>query len=207
MSLKDFKIGVMNDKGGVGKSALVQQIAMANDLQIVELDPYGNLSTRLNGVIVFEHGQKVNLPKSGGFIVDFGGFAHEQEDHIIKNLDIIIIPFTATAEAVETTYNMVGRISKTTTPVLFVANRVSKKDEKSIMSAFKLISPLLEEGANLGYIMESRTIQTAVNEQFSVIEKAKQGGLKGQPYRSMASQLQKLFEVIKNTEEGEVVNV
>ena len=205
--LTKLKIGVLNDKGGVGKSAIVQQIALANDLLIIELDPYGNLSTRLEGVTAFEQGEKVVLPKKGGFVVDFGGFAHEQEDAIIASLDVLCVPFTATAEAVETTYNMIARIKHIDIPILFIANRVVKKDEKASISAFKLFSKLLEDGANLGYIMESRTIQSAVNNAFNIIEVAKEKGIKGQPFKNMAGQLEQLFKTIKNTKNGEVLDV
>lgn len=202
-----MKIGFMNDKGGVGKSALAQQTAMANKLSIVELDPYGNLSSRLENVMAFEQGEKVVLPKKDAYVVDFGGFAHEDEDYIIEQLDVLCIPFTATAEAVETTYNMVSRIANTETPILFIANRVSKKDEKAIISAFGLFNTLLEDGANLSYIMESRTIQSSVNNSSNIIETAKQKGIKGQPYKNMARQLEKLFETITNTKNGEITNV
>ena len=202
-----LKIGFMNDKGGVGKSALTQQVALALGLKIIELDPYGNLSSRLENVTAYEQGQKVLLPKNESFVVDFGGFAHEQEDEIIAELDVLCVPFTATAEAVETTYNMISRIQETETPILFIANRVTKKDEKAIISAFELFSSLLEEGANLGYIMESRTIQTAVNNSYNIIGKSQEKGIKGQPYKNMASQLRKLSETITNTIEGEITNV
>jgi len=202
-----LKIGFMNDKGGVGKSALTQQVALALGLKIIELDPYGNLSSRLENVTAYEQGQKVLLPKNESFVVDFGGFAHEQEDEIIAELDVLCVPFTATAEAVETTYNMISRIQETETPILFIANRVTKKDENIIISAFELFSSLLEEGANLGYIMESRTIQTAVNNSYNIIGKSQEKGIKGQPYKNMASQLRKLSETITNTIEGEITNV
>jgi len=196
----------MNDKGGVGKSAITQQIAMANKLQIIELDPYGNLSSRFD-VTAYEQGEKVKLPKNENYVVDFGGFAHEQEDEIIEELDVICVPFTATAEAVETTYNMIDRIKDTKTPILFIANRVTKKDENAIISAFKLFSSLLEDGANLGYIMESRTIQTAVNNSYDIIEKSKEAGIAGQPYKNMAGQLEQLFDTIKKTKDGEITDV
>ena len=205
--MSKLKIGFMNDKGGVGKSALTQQIAMANNLPIIELDPYGNLSSRFDFVTAYEQGEKVVLPKEGGYVVDFGGFAHEDEDKIIEQLDVLCVPFTPTAEAVETTYNMINRIKNTTTPILCIANRVTKKDEEAVISAFSLFSSLLEDGANLGYITESRTIQTAVNNDYNIVDTAKQGGLKGQPYKKMAGQLANLFETIKNTENGEITNV
>ena len=194
----------MNDKGGVGKSAITQQIAMANKLPIIELDPYGNLSSRFDFVTAYEQGEKVKLPKDGGYVVDFGGFAHEQEDEIIDKLDVLCVPFTATSESVETTYNMINRIKSTKTPILFISNRVIQKDERAVITAFELFYELLENDANLGYIMESRTIQTAVNNSFNIIESSKQKGIKGQPYKNMASQLYQLFDKIKETAEREV---
>ena len=202
-----LKIGFASDKGGVGKSALTQQTALANNLPIIELDPYGNLSSRFDFVTAYEQGETVVLPKDGGYVVDFGGFAHEDEDAIIDELDVFCVPFTPTAEAVETTYNMINRIKDTETPILFIANRVTKKDKEAIISAFSLFSSLLEDGANLGYITESRTIQTAVNNDYNIVETAKQKGLKGQPYKKMAEQLKRLFKTIENTGNGEITNV
>ena len=176
-------------------------------MSIIELDPYGNLSSRLKNVTAYEQGQLVELPKEGGYVVDFGGFAHEQEDYLLAELDVFCIPFTPTEESVMTTYNMVKRLNEIETQILFIANRVTKKDEKAVLSAFKLFSSLLEDGANLGYIMESRAIQTAVNNRYNIVEKSKEKGIKGQPYKNMALQIQKLTETIRATVKGEIVNV
>lgn len=205
--MKDLKVGFINYKGGVGKSALAQQIAMGNNLPVIELDPYGNLSSRFENVTAFEQGQKVFLPQEGGYVIDFGGFAHEQEDEIIAHLDVLCVPFTTTAESVQTTYHMIERIKDINTPILFIANRVTVKDNIAVISAFKLFDELLENGSNLSHIRESRTIQSAVNNNYNIAEIAKQKGIKGQPYKNMAGQLKELFKVIENTKNGEITHV
>lgn len=192
---KRFKIGVMNDKGGVGKTAITQQLSMALKIPIIELDPYGNLSSRLSFVTCFEQGQKVII-EDKACVVDFGGFAHDQEDEIIAELDILVVPFFPTAESVETTYNMIDRLKENDIPIVFIANRVTKKDEKAVISAYSLFSEELEYGADLTYLTDSRTIQTAVNHSFNIIETANQKGIKGQPYKKMASQLSNVIYVI-----------
>ena len=205
MKIKDLKIGVLNDKGGVGKSAIVMQIALANNLKVIELDTYGNIAKRVPNTVSFEEGERVKLPRTGGYVVDFGGFAHTQEDYILSKLDVLVIPFLATAESVETTYNMIDRF-EIDIPILFVANRISKKDEKAVLSAFGLFNRVID-GANLSALTESRAIQSAINNGFDIVSASGQKGLKGQPYRKMAEQLKKLFEKIENTVEGEIVNV
>ena len=207
MSLGTLKIGVMNDKGGVGKTAITQQLAQGFGLQAVDLDPYGNLSTRIPNTLEIEQGEDLNqLPSA--FIADFGGFAHEDEDSVLDMLDIIVIPYIPTAESVETTYMMVQRISATITPILFVANRVVKnKDEEAIKKSFVLFSSLLEYGANLATIQDSRAITTAINGSFSVIKKSKERGLVGHQFKKIANSFINLEKKILKTIEGEIIDV
>ena len=198
-----MKIGIINDKGGVGKTAIAQQMSIDLGLSVIELDPYGNLSSRISNTDFYQLHDKIELIDN--CVVDFGGFAHPQEDTLLPSLDMVLIPYNPTVESVETTYNMLHRIKHIVdgiTPILFIANRVTIKDKEAIESSFALFAKNLKHGASLVSIQDSKALVNAINGGYSVIEKSKSKGLVGYQNKKIASSFEELYLTIDKIFQG-----
>jgi len=198
IDLSKSKIGVIGHKGGVGKSTLAMQIALACGLKIVDLDAYGTLGSRLDNVLSFGEDEEIYLPKNG-YVVDFGGYAHQLEDDIIAELDLLIVPFYPDELIVETTYNMLNGFEENDTPILFVANRIKTKDEKLAQSAVELFDSLAEsQTTSFATIYASDAIVSATRGDYSVVAKALTGkGLEQSNNITVAMQFLELFKQIQ----------
>lgn len=197
LNFSSLKIGVLNHKGGVGKSVITMQIALTFGLEIVDIDSYGTLETRLENVSSFEEKEDLYLPESG-YVIDFGGYAHELEDDIIAELDVIVVPYYPDDLNVTTTYNMLEGFEDNNTPIIFVANRIKHgKDEKLSRSAYNIFVELMNIRTEYVEIFVSDAIPTAVRTDSSVVKKAMNGdGLEPSNNISIALQYLELFKTI-----------
>jgi len=189
-----MNITICNFKGGVGKSLIAHQLITSFNFKGVEIDPYGNLADRLpNRVIKVDLSEK-ELGNFENTIFDFGGFNDIKLEQAIKQSNLIIIPFNATVETLQSTIDTINAIKEYDRPILFIANMVQKiKDIKEINVIFYDV---------LGFECEiftmplSAAYQTAINENVSVIELAKGGGLKAFAYKKAANNIMALKECI-----------
>jgi len=192
-----MKIIIHNDKGGVGKSTYATQIALYFDATIMEMDPYGVLTKTLGTDRVYKVGLNEDVPeiKEGDVVYDFGGFDDARLSSIAKNADLIIIPFNPTINALGTTLESYKRARELNVPILFIVNAFIK--EQDAEDAIEFIKENTMDDIDFFMVPHTRALQTAENEGESIIELAKQTGLKKHTYKKISSTMLELMNVIK----------
>lgn len=198
----DHNIVICNFKGGVGKSLIAHQLITSYDYKGIEIDPYGSLSLRLPQKV-----QKVDIYASElpeitkNTIFDFGGFDDLKLEQSIKLSSLVIIPFIPTFESVQGTIDTVNMIKNIdppleslNVPVLFLANMSQKQND--INEAYNLFKNELKTNIALFTMPLSVALQTAINENRSIIEMAQGKGLRAYAYKKAASIIIELHDTI-----------
>lgn len=189
-----MNITICNFKGGVGKSLIAHQLITGFGYNGVEVDPYGDLSERLEGKVTF---QKLNKKLDENYentVFDFGGFDDKNIKRAVKQSDLIIIPFVPTPESVQGTIKTLNVVAEFDTPILFVANMGQKaQDIKDVEFVFQEI---LGFDVDIFELPLSVALQTAIFENKSVLELADQKGLKRFAYQKAAGHIADLHSRI-----------
>lgn len=191
---------ICNFKGGVGKSLIAHQLITSFNYRGVEIDPYGSLSLRLPDRVVKVDIYDKELPEIiENTVFDFGGFDDHKLEQSIELSSIILIPFIPTLESVQgtiDTINIIKNINSPDIPVLFISNMSQKQND--INEAYGLFKKELKNNAGLFSMPLSIALQTAINENKSVIEMAQGKGLKAYSYRKAASIIMELHDKIQD---------
>lgn len=191
-----MNIVICNFKGGVGKSFIAHQLITSFDFNGVEIDPYGNLSERLEDKVEKIDILEQKLGQYENTIFDFGGFNDIKLGQAIKQSDLIIIPFNATVETLQSTIDTINIVKDYDKPILFVANMIQKpEDIKEVSVVFR---DVLGFDCEIITLPISAAFQTAINQNVSVLELANAGGLKSFAYKKAASNILELKESIDN---------
>ncbi len=191
-----MNITVCNFKGGVGKSLIAHQLITSFGFKGVEIDPYGSLSDRLpEQVTRIDLSEKV-LPECENTIFDFGGFNDLKIEQAVRQSQLIIIPFNATIETLQSTIDTINVVKEFDTPILFVANMIQKPED--IDEVKVIIQDVLGFECEIFMIPVSAAYQTAINQNTSVLELADAGGLKSFAYKKAAACIRELKECIDN---------
>jgi cellulose biosynthesis protein BcsQ len=192
-----MQIAIYNQKGGAGKTMLSTQLALYFDATIVELDPYGMLTQTLENDRVLKLNLDEHVPSftEGDVIYDFGGFDDVRLNQL-NNLDLIIIPFQPTINALGTTLKSYHRVSKLNCPILFVINGYINSTD--VTDAVEFISEQIGEQIEYFAIPHTRALQTAENSASSIVALSEAGGLKGHTYKKIASVFNEFFIVVEN---------
>ncbi|TQV61497.1 MAG: ParA family protein [Sulfurovum sp.] len=189
-----MNITICNFKGGVGKSLIAHQLITSFGFDGVEIDPYGSLAERLpDKVIKVDLSQRV-LKKFKNTIFDFGGFNDIKIEQAIKQSQLIIIPFNATIETLQSTIDTVNIIKEFDKPILFVANMVQKAED--IEEVNVIIQDVLGFECEIFIMPVSVAYQTAINRNVSILELANAGGLKAFAYKKASANLLELKTII-----------
>jgi cellulose biosynthesis protein BcsQ len=190
-----MNITISSFKGGVGKSMIAHQLITGFGYKGVEVDPYGSLAVRLplDVVSVPINTKKLNTGYENT-IFDFGGFDDIKLEQAVLMSDLVIVPFIPTVETIQATLDTLLKLQKLNKPILLVANMVHKEEDVApSLSAFY---------EYLGFEMEcfviktSVGLQSAINENKSIIEMSKSGGIMGFTYKKYADVLQELHKTI-----------
>jgi len=206
MSRSLVTVGI-NGKGGVGKTMIGYNWAIGGAFRgkkrfIIELDTTGNMAERFPDIATFIAPNKnFEIPKGMDVYIDMGGYEDHREDYLLEKADLIIVPFVPSYENVITTVRTLERIRHHQTPFLFVANMVNKtkKTEKLIDAAIMEFRKVLgNRDVELFVLPQSEALRTAVNESISVQELATRDGIKGKPYKTMATKVDELDELIES---------
>ncbi len=191
-----MQIIIYNQKGGVGKSMLATQIALHFDTTIIELDPYGMLTSTLDErVVKVDLNEKIPKVKSGDVIYDFGGFDDIRLDKLAKKADLVIIPFNPTINSLGTTLDSYIRVKELEVPVLFVPNAYIK--ENDVEDAISFLIENTQDEIDYFSIPHTRALQTAENEGISIIDLANSSGLKKHTYKKISKIMKNLMAKIK----------
>ncbi len=124
-----MNITICNFKGGVGKSLIAHQLITSYEFNGVEIDPYGNLSDRLPEKVSKIDLSEKNLGQFENTIFDFGGFNDVKIEQAIKQSNLVIIPFNATVETLQSTIDTINVVKEFDRPILFVANMIQKPED------------------------------------------------------------------------------
>ena len=188
---------IANFKGGVGKSLTAHQLITGFGFKGIEVDPYGSLATRLPDDVVHVRLDE-DLPDLAGIeddiLFDFGGFDDEKLATAAAISNLIIVPFIATLESVQTTVETLHRLKEFEKPILFVANMTNK--EQDAADSLLAFQEVLGYEVEVYYLPMSVGLQTAINENKSIMELAKQPGLAGFAYKKAAAAMSGLHDVI-----------
>lgn len=190
-----MNITIAQFKGGMGKSMIAHQLITGFGYKGVEIDPYGSLADRLPDTVMGVSISEKQLTKpSENTIFDFGGFDDIKIDQAISYSDLVIVPYVPTVESVQSTIDTLQRISKCNKPILLIANMALKKED--IADASAVFFEVLGYEVETFFIPMSPTLQTAINENKSVISLAQQPGIKAYAYKKMAAIIQELHHII-----------
>lgn len=194
-----MNITIVNFKGGVGKSMIAHQLITGFGFRGCEVDPYGSLSDRLpDRVRRIEIQEKYLSEPSEETIFDFGGFDDIKLDQAISYSDLIIIPFIPTLETIQGTVDTLVRVASANKPILMVPNMSQK--ENDINDAKFVYEETLGFEVELFPIPMSVALQTAINENRSIIDLSQQGGIKGYAYKKSANIIRDLHAKIREYE-------
>ncbi len=191
-----MNITICNFKGGVGKSLIAHQLITSFSFNGVEIDPYGNLADRLPSKVKnIDINEKV-LNNYENTIFDFGGFNDIKLEQAIKQSDLVIIPFNATIETLQSTVDTINVVKDYDKPILFIANMVQKPND--IEEVNIIIQDILGFECEIFIMPVSAAYQTAINQNMSLLELANSGGIKAFAYKKAAENIKKLKECIDN---------
>ena len=191
-----MNITICNFKGGVGKSLIAHQLITSFGFNGVEIDPYGNLSERLQDQVSKIDLSAKSLQNYENTIFDFGGFNDVKLKQAVDQSELIIIPFNATIETLQSTIDTINVVKEFDKPILFVANMVQKSED--IKEINIIIQDLLGCECEIFTIPMSVALQTAINQNVSVVKLASGGGLKSFAYKKSASTITDLKRSIDN---------
>lgn len=190
-------IVICNFKGGVGKSLTAHQLITGFGYKGIEVDPYGSLADRLPNDVIHV-GLKDQLPDLSDIdekvIFDFGGFDDPKLEQAAALSGLIIVPFIATLESVQTTVETLHRIKGFNKPILFVANMTHK--EQDAADSILAFQEVLGYDVEVFYLPMSVGLQTAINENKSILDLANQGGIAGFAYKKAADSMRALHNKI-----------
>lgn len=194
-----MNITIVNFKGGVGKSMIAHQLITGFEFRGCEIDPYGSLSDRLPERVERIDIQQKHIPRpEGEMIFDFGGFDDIKLDQAISYSDLIIIPFIPTLETIQGTVDTLVRVASANKPILMVPNMSQK--ENDIQDAKFVFEETLGFEIEMFPIPMSVALQTAINENRSILELAKQGGIKAYAYKKSSKLMDDLHSKIREYE-------
>ncbi|WP_199201773.1 ParA family protein [Nitratiruptor sp. YY09-18] len=187
-------ITICNFKGGVGKSLIAHQLITSFGYKGVEIDPYGSLAQRLP-----QHVEKIDIdakvvPEVDNAIFDFGGFDDIKLDLAIQRSNLVIIPFIPTLESVQGTVDTLNKVKLFDKPILMVANMVQKPAD--VEDARFVFTDVLQSDVEIFSIPLSIALQTAINENRSIIELANQGGIRAYAYKKASKIIDELNSLI-----------
>jgi len=192
-------ITIVNFKGGVGKSMIAHQLITGFGFEGCEIDPYGSLSDRLPDRVNRIDIRQKDIPKPDRETVfDFGGFDDIKLDQAIQFSDLIIIPFIPTLETIQGTVDTLVRVASMNKPILMVPNMSQK--ENDIKDAKFVFEETLGFEVEMFMLPISVALQTAINENKSIIELSQQGGIKAYAYKKSSKLIRDLHEKIREYE-------
>jgi len=194
-----MNITIVNFKGGVGKSMIAHQLITGFGFQGCEIDPYGSLSERIPGKVNrIDIREKYLAKPTAETVFDFGGFDDIKLDQAIGYSDLIIIPFIPTLETIQGTVDTLMRVASANKPILMVPNMSQK--ENDINDAKFVFEETLGFEIEMFPLPMSVALQTAINENKSIVELSEQGGIKAYAYKKGTKLFRDLHEKIREYE-------
>jgi chromosome partitioning protein len=190
--LKRFKmlIAITNFKGGVGKSMIAHQLITTYGFIGYEVDPYGSLSDRLPDNVTKLNTTDKMPDITGDVIFDFGGFDSKLLREVAAKSDLVVVPFIPTLETIQATLDTLNVLKELDKPILLVANLVKKQSD--VLEAKKIFDDFFGFEVEITELADSVALQSAIADNISVVDMARQGGLKAFTYKKAANSIANL---------------
>lgn len=178
------RISFYSGKGGVGKTSLAFSVAkdrqmfyITNDDSTVE-SIYTNMAKAMDVPALIDN-----------CVYDFGGFANADIVEILKNSDVVVIPFTADLNALKKTILTIEEVENDN--IVLVANMAEKDDFVEIIEALKARYkyPIFE-------IRKSRIWAKTFKEEKSILDIAIDSALNKYVYAKSVVQYKKLLDYL-----------
>jgi len=183
---------IYNFKGGVGKTSIALNIALARNFGIVTNDVYSPLERVLpekQFLKIYQNKPFPTLSNEINVIYDLGGRIDKRAIGVIKESDFVIIPTTGDYINLQVTIDAIAEIEKYSKKIIIVANRAQKNDFSEI-----------KKNLNIFYnyfvieLKESKVFSNIFKEKKSISAICNKGGLKAYSYRIINEQ----FNILLN---------
>jgi MinD-like ATPase involved in chromosome partitioning or flagellar assembly len=200
------KVAVVSRKGGVGKSALAREIGFFlsetyEQVTLYDVDPRGAqesviLSDRIN-VEKVQLEDRIPFKENEIAIYDFASEPDKRLKIVLKECDLIVIPFTSDLDSLLRTMDTYSYVRNYQDQVLFVCNIY--RDIKKVDESKEALQAEIENCPEL-LVMPLKSYQgiaTAGEEGVSVLDIYNKGGVFKRSYTPIKKQLEAIMEVIE----------
>jgi cellulose biosynthesis protein BcsQ len=168
-------ISIYNVKGGVGKSTIARELAYKLNATLVDCDK-GGVQEYMESVRVVKIGEDNEIPQDieGEVIIyDFPGKDDERREEAAKASDVVIIPYTPSFYALQSTADSYRQILKSNRCVIMIANML--KDDKDLARTKDELEDFLNQHSDVGDIIVqplhyTRGLQSAENNGKSIYQ-------------------------------------
>ena len=191
---KGLKIGVVNMKGGVGKSVISLALSQHPkiDGNIITNDKYSLITEVFSEDIFLVENFDINLDCYEDLIVDFGGFIDSSMLNILDQMDYILVPTFSDSLSLKATLDTVEELRERYSNIIVIHNKATIEDNKVanfIQEYFENI-PVIKVGA-------SKLYKNALNESVSAYDFANKSNLNKYAYRKAIGSLNNLVNTLK----------
>jgi len=201
---KNIKGATYSFKGGPGKSFVSFELCSSYDWFCVELDPYGNLASRLNKVeensaISIGLHEKITLPQDKNIIIDCGGFDDPRLKQLFKNeIDFVMVPYVPSVESVQTTVLALQKLKEYAPdiPIIIIANMILRHSKSTEKLKEVIVKKARQINNSCLYheIFDLASYRTSINQNKSIVEMAK----KRKCYQKASKAIESLQEKIES---------
>lgn len=202
-----MQLSVYNFKGGVGKTSIALNLALELGCGVITNDLYSPLERVLDQKSFLKVGDAKTakmmdnvlddfpeLPDNINVIYDLGGFLDLRVGELLNKVDVVVIPTGCDLVEIQTTINCVAEIEEATDKILIIVNKTVKGDFEPIKDEIlkHYDYPIFE-------LKKSRALPAVFEEQKSINELIKEGGLRAYSFAPVAEQFDAILSHVKRS--------